>query len=214
MKDEDIKLPEFPASLGGPDATIAACTHNICGATLAHILECYAREAVRLNWPDGGIWQRANAWRAVCKALDDAKPGCLNGPESGVECAVRAIQQMAASPTLAKQEPRPFDLEAAKRGEALVTRDGRRARFIAHVPECAEDRSVLCHIEGKTNASTFSPSGIKYVRQFDGPSGDLFMAPKPKRKAFANTHYYDTEAAARSYAGGASLVAVPVEIEV
>ena len=42
----------------------------------------------------------------------------------------------------------PFNLEAAKKGANLVTRDGRKARFIAHVPEVEDGFRVVAMIEG------------------------------------------------------------------
>lgn len=70
---------------------------------------------------------------------------------------------------------KPFDLEAAKRGEPLVTRDGREAKFIAHVPELGENNRVVVLIEGRdavvslNENGCFSGSGLYTV--------DLFMAP-------------------------------------
>ena len=47
---------------------------------------------------------------------------------------------------------RPFDLDAAKRGEPICCRDGRPAKFIAHVPEATPifDR-VIALCVGKTS---------------------------------------------------------------
>jgi hypothetical protein len=75
---------------------------------------------------------------------------------------------------------RPFDLEAAKRGEPLVTRDGRKARFVGYVPEALHG-PVVAYIEGETMIYEYSATG----RADDGINtvGDLFMAPKPPRKA-------------------------------
>ena len=43
---------------------------------------------------------------------------------------------------------KPFDLLAAINGAKLVTRDGRDARFIAHVPEVKDGFRVVAMIEG------------------------------------------------------------------
>lgn len=47
---------------------------------------------------------------------------------------------------------RPFDLDAAKRGEPICTRDGSPAKFIAHVPEATPifDRVIVLCV-GKTS---------------------------------------------------------------
>ena len=70
-----------------------------------------------------------------------------------------------------------FDLEKAKAGEPIITRDGRPARFIAHVPDAiykSERLIVLVNrcMQGRYiggNATTDRESG-----------GDIVMAPKPK----------------------------------
>ena len=74
----------------------------------------------------------------------------------------------------------PFDLEAAKRGEQIVTRDGREAKFIAHVPEATSVyrvivlvQNIIFHVTSSgLHGDTRSPS-------------DMFMAPK-KRTVWVN----------------------------
>ena len=43
---------------------------------------------------------------------------------------------------------KPFDLEAAKAGAPIVTRDGRPAKFIAHVAEAHPSQRLLVLIDG------------------------------------------------------------------
>lgn len=47
---------------------------------------------------------------------------------------------------------RPFNLEQAKAGKALITREGRICTFIAHVPEerCEDCRIIIFDTENKT----------------------------------------------------------------
>lgn len=114
---------------------------------------------------------------------------------------------------------KPFDLEAAKAGKPLITRDGRSARFIAHVPECKLERSVVAHIHNVGVVSTFDPFGRYNV---DSETvGDLFMAPV-KVTVYVNFYYdgwafyHQSEATARHpsiYSAKCIAVAVPVEIE-
>jgi len=111
---------------------------------------------------------------------------------------------------------KPFDLEAAARGEPLVTRGGQTAHFIAHVPELDESVCVICRVE-KTllaayeNGRSYDVGESKY---------DLFMAPK-KRTVWVNmypggyTRWHDTEAQADEDAGIQRIGnrAWPLEIE-
>lgn len=121
-----------------------------------------------------------------------------------IEGVVRVVA-LPASPA----QRIPFDLEAAKSGAPLVTQHGRKARFIAHVPETAFPFLILC--EGDAFVSA------------EKNTDNLFMAPKPKRKMYVNIYgnrraaVFDTEKEARevyNYAPCDALaVAVPVEVE-
>ena len=72
---------------------------------------------------------------------------------------------------------KPFDLEAAKRGEPIVTRDGRKAKFVAYVPEAANEM-IVCLIGG--DIFLFQKNGAFVHSQFQDQT-DLFMAPPPMR---------------------------------
>lgn len=70
----------------------------------------------------------------------------------------------------------PFNLEAAKAGAPLITRDGRPVKFIAHVPEVSnEECKVIVLINGKCRCDHFAESG-KWVTCSESDV-DLFMAP-------------------------------------
>lgn len=73
----------------------------------------------------------------------------------------------------------PFDLARAKAGHPLVTRDGRKARFVAHVPEVADRTRVLAVVDDAQAVAGFYEGGNIYA---DGRehSMDLFMAPAPR----------------------------------
>lgn len=74
---------------------------------------------------------------------------------------------------------KPFDLEAAKRGEPICTRDGREARFIAHVPDVVDQYKVVVMYHddeyGKT-ISAFCENGAWIGGSEE--SNDLFMPPR------------------------------------
>ena len=83
---------------------------------------------------------------------------------------------------------KPFDLEAAKRGDPIITRDGREVKFIAYVPEAKKSdqvivwdhRDITCHYDD----GRFS--------RYDTSDRDLYMAPK-KHTVWVNL-YSDGEA--------------------
>ena len=119
---------------------------------------------------------------------------------------------------------REFNLEAAKRGEPIQTRDGRPAKFIAHVPGATESQQVVVLI-GNTVRARY-PTGTFY--DFEGDDDDLFMAPR-KRTVWVNLYgsssiarYFSTEYEADQYPSWTDCIsninrignrAYPVEIE-
>jgi hypothetical protein len=73
----------------------------------------------------------------------------------------------------------PFDLKLAQEGHPIQTRDGRHAKFIAHVPETREEDQVVCLIDGLV-CSRFD-TGLQYDSKASSPN-DLFMAPMKHTK--------------------------------
>ncbi len=94
---------------------------------------------------------------------------------------------------------KPFDLEAAKRGEPMVTRDGRKVIHFHHIET---DTSRLCcvyQVEG-IHAAGWIPKTGRHIDGIDGQD-DLFMAPK---RTIKYLNVYDNPGA--SYPGNASCV--------
>ena len=69
---------------------------------------------------------------------------------------------------------RPFNLEAAKAGAPLVTRNGRRARVVAHVPEADEGYRLIVYIDGDGGVTDLCDSG-RVDDRYQYPS-DVFLA--------------------------------------
>ena len=111
---------------------------------------------------------------------------------------------------------KPFDLEAAKSGKSLVTRNGESVRFAAHIPFASNDmRVVVVRPSGKI-LSYFEDG--KYF-PYQENRLDLFMGTA-KRTVYVNFYknhratYYATEKVANESANHEAIaVAVPVEIE-
>lgn len=82
---------------------------------------------------------------------------------------------------------KPFDLEAAKAGAPIVTRDGRPAKFIAHAAEAYPSQRLLVLIDGDVRLKfengkyASSPAHVS--------DNDLFMAPV-KRTVWVNLYKY------------------------
>ncbi|MNK14329.1 hypothetical protein D3C87_324400 [compost metagenome] len=72
---------------------------------------------------------------------------------------------------------KPFDLEAAKRGDPVVTGKGDSVKFIAHVPEAQAPYRVVAYILGSSHSTDYYEDG-KFAQ--NPTSSDLFMAPKKK----------------------------------
>ncbi|WVH13944.1 hypothetical protein CASP1_00021 [Alcaligenes phage CASP1] len=173
MKDEDIKLPKMISLVNS--------------MSWSNDIEEYARQAVRMNAPETYIAEQAKAWMSVVGALNSVMPGWHEGAKNGQDAAVKAILDLGAKSAEAQpkqSDPEPFDLDRAKAGEPIVTRDGRKARFVAHVPE-AEDHKVVAFVEGQGVATSFCETGHIYSHNHEHGI-DLLMAPKPKRTVWVN----------------------------
>ena len=113
---------------------------------------------------------------------------------------------------------KPFDLEAAKAGAPIVTRDGRPAKFIAHVAEAQPSQRLLVLIDGGVYAKF--ESGKYAASPAHVFNNDLFMAPV-KRTVWVNLYggcaaiWHDTEERADDGTHGNRLGgrAWPIEIE-
>jgi len=78
----------------------------------------------------------------------------------------------------------PFDLEAAKRGEPIVCRDGTPAKFVAHVPEACPPQRLVVLIDKNIFLCLESGAGSG----LNEDASDLFMAPK-KRTVWVNFYH-------------------------
>ena len=82
---------------------------------------------------------------------------------------------------------KPFDLEAAKRGEPIQTRDGTPVKFIAHVPDAQEHQRMVVFFDGAV--WVVGESGNFYQNKF-ASNHDLFMSPR-KRTLWVNLYPHD-----------------------
>ena len=80
---------------------------------------------------------------------------------------------------------KPFDLEAAKRGEPIVNRDGAPVTFVAHVPEAVPASRVIVLCDNGV-IQTLYENGIFYSPTRED-FRDIFMAPK-KRTVWVNLY--------------------------
>ena len=113
---------------------------------------------------------------------------------------------------------KPFNLERAKAGDPIVTCDGRKAKFIAHVPEAKDTAKVVVLIT--SNVYSFRENGR--VWSWEDDQMDLYMASK-KRTVWVNLYldgttdseFFDAKDEADRYASHSRIggKAYPIEIE-
>lgn len=72
---------------------------------------------------------------------------------------------------------KPFDLEEFKAGRLAITRSGRTAKFIAHVPDCYEYCRLVVLIEGSDECTSFGEAGNYYAPPSKSPCDLVGMAP-------------------------------------
>lgn len=78
---------------------------------------------------------------------------------------------------------KPFDLEAAKRGEPVCTRDGRKARIICfdRKTEYGQQILVLAELHNKYEDIYCAEKNGRFFHSDCEHVYDLFMAPKTKK---------------------------------
>lgn len=100
---------------------------------------------------------------------------------------------------------KPFDLEAAKAGAPLVTRDGRKAKFVAYVPEAEEGHRLIAFVTGADTTVDYFDDGYYFNSSVNDE--DLFMFEEKKEpvvrwiwamqeassKRWYNTSYFYTD---------------------
>lgn len=168
---------------------------------------------VKITLPKGGIKESSKVIGETTKSvrLSVAAHTVVYDAE---EIIIEGDVTFSGNVNSPKQDPLPFDLEAAKAGAPLVTRDGSNARFIAHVPESCPSAKLIAMIEGSAVPCYFHDNG-KFINRFDDQR-DLFMAPKPKRTVWVNVyknHLHETKEGACARANEGCIATVPVEID-
>lgn len=139
------------------------------------------------------------------------------------EYARQAVRMNMPAAQPKPSDPEPFDLARAMAGEPIVTRDGRKARFVAHIQEAVTHR-VVAFIDGESMAINFTELGRLNSGDRDCHL-DLLMAPKPKRTVWVNVwpkkggyyagaHSTEEDAVSVSKENGEySIIAHPIEID-
>ncbi len=160
MKDEDIKLPEIDEAV-----------FQFHGAGEPPKIWDHISELA--------VSQAGNQASSLADNID------LAITEAMQEYARQAVRMNM--PSSKPSEPEPFDLARAMAGEPIVTRDGRKVKFIAYVPELKlADERVLVLVEGDDHVSYSCETG-EYMKK-EKSKHDLFMAPKPKRTVWVNLY--------------------------
>lgn len=75
---------------------------------------------------------------------------------------------------------KPFDLEAAKAGKAIICRDGTPAKFIAYVEEAYSSKQVVVRIVSDISCHWRNGTFGMCTYSIDPKPKDLFMAPEKK----------------------------------
>ena len=120
---------------------------------------------------------------------------------------------------------KPFNLEEAKSGKPLVTRDGRSARYVACVPDAREDSRLVVFVVGNSCPTTYSEAGVYKGGNLFSTCADLFMAPvkrvvwvvaakKPFATAYRCAWTYENEDDALAQINRCDLYRGPYRLEI
>lgn len=104
--------------------------------------------------------------------------------EPGTDTTVIAIQETKMNPI-----HKPFDLEAAKAGKELITRAGRTAKFVAHVPEVSKPG---CHLLALIEGTVYCYHDTGRFSGCTESHLDLFLKSEP---LVYYVKFYDTRSA-------------------
>ena len=122
---------------------------------------------------------------------------------------------------------KPFNLEEAKAGKPLITRDGRAAFITARVPEAEERSRLVVFVAGNSSPTFYSDGGV-YTGGWAGTgtaAADLFMAPVKRvvwvvaaKRPFATGHRcawtYENEDDALAQINRCNLYTGPYRLEI
>lgn len=91
---------------------------------------------------------------------------------------------------------KPFDLEAAKAGARVITRNGRTGRVVAYVPEAIPRARVLVMVDGDDYAMAYAEDGSFLEGRLS--ERDLFMPTTTRTVWLWQSHsdggvWFDTE---------------------
>ena len=92
------------------------------------------------------------------------------------------------------RELKPFDLEAAKAGKPVCTRDGRKARIICFDAKSKDEKNIIALVSSKDcpgfeNLIAY-PNNGNYYRGYEN-NGDLMMLPE-KKDGWVNVYKEET----------------------
>ena len=124
-------------------------------------------------------------------ALTRAVYAYVNGEISDKEL-IRSIKEMSDEYPYNKNNLKPFDLEAAKAGKPVCTRDGRKARIICFDRICGDDyyKIVACVTAFDGDFEEVLSYGIDgYIVDSQNPKDeDLMMLPE-KKEGWVNVYH-------------------------
>lgn len=108
----------------------------------------------------------------------------VNGKISDKEL-IKSIKEMSDEYPYIKDNLKPFDLEAAKAGKPVCTRDGRKARIICFDAKCNKPIVALIYDCNKETVLQYLENGRFFVDQID--KYDLMMFPQ-KKEGWVNVY--------------------------
>lgn len=143
-------------------------------------------------------------YELVPKEREGSCSGCIFKDPNGSICTILTkdcngglIYKKVNKP-ISNSHLKPFNLEAAKAGKPVCTRDGRKARIICFDKKCLDEQVLIVLVGcGKEECMYFYTTDGKYIDDFS--SFDLMMSSE-KKEGWVNVYkhnLYDTESEAK-----------------
>lgn len=169
---------------GTEGQSCSICSMNFGGKCPIHVIECAMegrsdgksvifKKLEKVGEPFKSMGNCYQVYKTYCEPTNVGLGSSYDGSK-----VVIKIKQNKENMEEKKLNFKPFDLEAAKAGKPVCTRDGRKARIICFDAKCNKPIVALIYDCNKETVLQYLENGRFFVDQID--KYDLMMFPQKK----------------------------------
>jgi hypothetical protein len=176
---------------GTEGQSCSICSMNFGGKCPIHVIECAMegrsdgksvifKKLEKVGEPFKSMGNCYQVYKTYCEPTNVGLGSSYDGSK-----VVIKIKQNKENMEEKKLNFKPFDLEAAKAGKPVCTRDGRKARIICFDAKCNKPIVALIYDCNKETVLQYLENGRFFVDQID--KYDLMMFPQ-KKEGWVNVY--------------------------